>query len=609
MTAQADIRNFCIIAHIDHGKSTLADRFIDLCGAIEDRKMKEQVLDRMDLERERGITIKLQAVRLAYPANDGQVYELNLIDTPGHVDFTYEVSRSLKACEGAILLVDAAQGIEAQTLANLYLALDADLEIIPVLNKIDLPVARTEEVAEEIIQVIGGRRDEILAVSAKTGEGVEQVLEAVVRRVPPPGGSADERLAALVFDSHYDKYRGVITYCRVFDGEVRAGDRLLMMSTDKKYEVAEVGVFTPEMAPVDSLSAGEVGYIVSGIKTITEARVGDTVTFAQQPVERPISGFREAKPLVFCSFYPSLAEDVDELRASLEKLRLNDAALHYEQESSEALGFGFRCGFLGLLHMEIVQERLEREYDLDLVSTSPSVVYHVYLKDGSELTLDNPARWPQVTRIERTEEPVVEAQIIVSSKYMSQVIELCKKRRGDFTGSEYIGADRLNLSFRLPLAEILYDFYDNIKSLSRGLASFDYHFAGYQRADLVKVDILVNAEAATALSFICHRDEAHYRGKKVVEKLQRTIPRHQFQIPLQAAVGNNIVARMNVAPLRKDVTAKCYGGDITRKRKLLERQKKGKARMKMIGSVDIPQEAFLAVLTYDTPAKKRDKGN
>jgi len=609
MTAQADIRNFCIIAHIDHGKSTLADRFIDLCGAIEDRKMKEQVLDRMDLERERGITIKLQAVRLAYPANDGQVYELNLIDTPGHVDFTYEVSRSLKACEGAILLVDAAQGIEAQTLANLYLALDADLEIIPVLNKIDLPVARSEEVAEEIIQVIGGRRDEILAVSAKTGEGVEQVLEAVVRRVPPPGGSADERLAALVFDSHYDKYRGVITYCRVFDGEVRAGDRLLMMSTDKKYEVAEVGVFTPEMAPVDSLSAGEVGYIVSGIKTITEARVGDTVTFAQQPVERPISGFREAKPLVFCSFYPSLAEDVDELRASLEKLRLNDAALHYEQESSEALGFGFRCGFLGLLHMEIVQERLEREYDLDLVSTSPSVVYHVYLKDGSELTLDNPARWPQVTRIERTEEPVVEAQIIVSSKYMSQVIELCKKRRGDFTGSEYIGADRLNLSFRLPLAEILYDFYDQLKSLSRGLASFDYHIAGYQAAALVKVDILINAEIAEALSFICHRDEAHDRGKKVVAKLQRTIPRHQFQIPLQAAIGNNIVARMNIAPLRKDVTAKCYGGDITRKRKLLERQKKGKARMKMIGSVDIPQEAFLSVLTYDTPAKKREKGN
>ncbi|MBN2082830.1 elongation factor 4 [bacterium] len=608
MALKQNIRNFCIIAHIDHGKSTLADRVIDLCGAIEDRKMQEQVLDRMDLERERGITIKLQAVRLNYPSNDGQTYELNLIDTPGHVDFTYEVSRSLKACEGAILLVDAAQGIEAQTLANLYLALDADLEIIPVLNKIDLPVARPEEVAKEIVQVIGGRPEEILAVSAKTGQGVEAVLEEVVKRIPPPEGDDDAPLRALVFDSHYDKYRGVITYCRVFDGTVKVNDQLLMVSTKKKYEVGEVGVFSPEMLPVDSLKAGEVGYIVSGIKTITEARVGDTITYATRPSTKPISGFQEAKPLVFCSFYPSLAEDVDELRASLEKLKLNDAALHFEQESSEALGFGFRCGFLGLLHMEIIQERLEREYDLDLVSTSPSVVYQVHMKDGSLLVIDNPARYPELTRIDFIEEPVVEAQIIVPGKYMSQVIELAKKRRGDFVNSEYIGADRLNLTFRLPLAEILYDFYDNIKSLSRGLASFDYHFAGYQRADLVKVDILVNAEAATALSFICHRDEAHYRGKKVVEKLQRTIPRHQFQIPLQAAIGTNIVARMNVAPLRKDVTAKCYGGDITRKRKLLEKQKKGKARMKMIGSVDIPQEAFLAVLTYDTPAKKRDKG-
>jgi len=608
MAELANIRNFCIVAHIDHGKSTLADRFIDVCGTVDERKMQEQVLDRMDLERERGITIKLQAVRLAYPADDGQTYELNLIDTPGHVDFTYEVSRSLKACEGAILLVDAAQGIEAQTLANLYMALEADLEIIPVLNKIDLPVARPAEVADEIVQVIGGRREEILAVSAKTGEGVEAVLEAMVRQVPPPAGDSTAPLRALVFDSHYDKYRGVITYCRVFDGRVKAGDQLLMMSTRKKYEVGEVGVFTPEMQAVDSLSAGEVGYIVSGIKTVSEARVGDTVTFALRPADKPISGYQEAKPLVFCSFYPSLAEDVDELRASLEKLALNDAALHYEQESSEALGFGFRCGFLGLLHMEIIQERLEREYDLDLVSTSPSVVYRVHLKDGSLLVMDNPARYPDPTKVDFIEEPVVEAQILVPSKYMSHVIELSKKRRGELKGTDYIGADRLNLSFTLPLAEILYDYYDNLKSLSRGLASFDYHFAGYQRADLVKVDILVNGEPATALSFVCHRDEAHYRGKKVVEKLQRTIPRHQFQIPLQAAIGTNIVARMNVAPLRKDVTAKCYGGDITRKRKLLERQKKGKARMKMIGSVDIPQEAFLAVLTYDTPAKKREKG-
>jgi len=599
------IRNFCIIAHIDHGKSTLADRFIDICDAVEDRKMKEQVLDRMDLERERGITIKLQAVRLSYPANDGNTYQLNLIDTPGHVDFAYEVSRSLKACEGAILLVDAAQGIEAQTLANLYLALDADLEIIPVMNKVDLPVARPDEVAEEIVQVIGGSEEDILAVSAKTGQGVEAVLEQVIKMVPAPQGSTDEKLNALIFDSHYDKYRGVITYCRVFDGEVKSGDQLLMMSTKKKYELAETGVFSPEMEKVDKLSAGEVGYLVSGIKTLNEAQVGDTITSVYEPTDKPISGFQAAKPLVFCSLYPSMAEDVDELRASLDKLKLNDASLHYEQESSEALGFGFRCGFLGLLHMEIIQERLEREYDLDLVTTSPSVVYHVYLKDGEMLIVDNPAKYPDPTKVERIEEPVVSAQIIVPSKYMSQVIELSKKRRGEFVTSEYIGADRLNLTFKLPLAEILYDFYDNIKSISRGYASFDYHFDGYQVSNLVKVDILVNAEKADALSFICHRDEAHYRGKKVVEKLQRTIPRHQFQVPLQAAVGNNIVARMNVAPLRKDVTAKCYGGDISRKRKLLERQKKGKARMKMIGSVDIPQEAFLAVLTYDQPKKEK----
>ena len=604
MSKLEQIRNFCIIAHIDHGKSTLADRFIDLCGAVDERKMKEQVLDRMDLERERGITIKLQAVRLNYPSDDGKTYELNLIDTPGHVDFAYEVSRSLKACEGAILLVDAAQGIEAQTLANLYLALDADLEIIPVMNKVDLPVARPDEVAEEIVQVIGGSEEEILAVSAKTGQGVEAVLEEVIKRVPPPEGDSEEKLRALIFDSHYDKYRGVITYCRVFDGKVRTGDQLLMMSTKKKYEVGEVGVFTPDMVAVDELRAGEVGYIVSGIKTLNESQVGDTITSVYNPADKPISGYQEAKSLVFCSLYPSKSEDVDELRASLEKLKLNDASLHYEQEASEALGFGFRCGFLGLLHMEIVQERLEREYDLDLVTTSPSVVYNVYLKDGDVLVVDNPAKYPDPTRVDRIAEPVVSAQIIVSSKYMSQVIELCKKRRGEFINSEYIGADRLNLTFTLPLAEILYDFYDNLKSLSRGYASFDYHFAGYQDAQLVKVDILVNGEAADALSFICHKDEAHYRGKKVVEKLQRTIPRHQFQIPLQAAVGNNIVARMNVAPLRKDVTAKCYGGDITRKRKLLEKQKKGKARMKMIGSVDIPQDAFLAVLTYDQPKKK-----
>ena len=605
MLKQAHIRNFCIIAHIDHGKSTLADRIIEVCGAIEDRKMMDQVLDRMDLERERGITIKLQAVRLNYQSAGGKAYELNLIDTPGHVDFTYEVSRSLRACEGAILLVDAAQGIEAQTLANLYLALEANLEIIPVMNKIDLPVARPDEVAQEIVSVIGGKPEEILRVSAKTGEGVLEVLEEVVKRIPPPEGDPAQSLSALIFDSHYDKYRGVITYCRVFDGQVKAGDRLLLMSTERKHEVVEVGIFTPDMLAVERLSAGEVGYIASGIKTVSEARVGDTITSAERPVPEPIPGYQEAKPLVFCSFYSSQAEDVDVLRSALEKLKLNDAALHFEQESSEALGFGFRCGFLGLLHMEIVQERLEREYDLDLVSTSPSVVYRAQLKDGSMLVIDNPARYPDPTRIELIEEPIVAAQVIVPQKHMSAIIDLAKKRRGDFINSEYIGSERLNLSLKLPLAEILYDFYDQLKTVSRGLASFDYHFAGYEPSDLVKVDILVNGEKAEPLSFVCHRSESQYRGRKVVEQLQRTIPRHQFQIPLQAAVGLNVIARTNIAALRKDVTAKCYGGDISRKRKLLDKQRKGKARMKMIGSVDIPQEAFLAVLKYDQPKKER----
>ncbi|MCC7478942.1 elongation factor 4 [bacterium] len=603
MPALSHIRNFCIVAHIDHGKSTLADRMIDLCGTIDERKMQDQVLDRMDLERERGITIKLQAVRMAYKADDGQDYQLNLIDTPGHVDFTYEVSRSLKACEGAILLVDAAQGVEAQTLANLYLAIEAGLEIIPVMNKIDLPVARPDEIAEEIINIIGGSKDDVLRVSAKSGMGVRELLESVVRQIPPPKGDPSGPLSALVFDSHFDKYRGVITYCRVFDGTVKANDYVRMMSNDRKYEVAEVGIFSPEMRAVKQLSAGETGYLVSGIKTVTEARVGDTITNATNGVKEPIPGYREPKPLVFCSLYPSNSEQIDELRAALEKLKLNDAALHFEQESSEALGFGFRCGFLGLLHMEIVQERLEREYDLDLVSTSPSVVYHCYLNNGEEVVVDNPARYPDPTKIARIEEPMVAAQILCPEKYFSGLIDLCKKKRGVFVNSEYIGAERLNLHFTLPMAEILFDFYDQLKTLSRGYASFDYHFTGYQESDLVKVDILVNAVKADALSFICHRSESAYRGRKVVEQLQRTIPRHQFQIPLQAAVGNNVISRQNIAPLRKDVTAKCYGGDISRKRKLLEKQKEGKARMKSIGRVEIPQEAFLAVLRYDEPKK------
>ncbi len=600
------IRNFCIIAHIDHGKSTLADRFIDVCGTVDERKMQNQVLDRMDLERERGITIKLQAVRMNFQSADGNLYELNLIDTPGHVDFTYEVSRSLRACEGAILLVDAAQGIEAQTLANLYLALDADLEIIPVLNKIDLPVARPDEVAEEICSIIGGKPEDILRASGKTGEGVPELLEEVIRRVDAPKGNRESPLTALIFDSHFDKYRGVVTYCRVFDGRITAKDQLQMMSTGRKYEVGEVGVFSPDMMPVERLEAGEVGYVVSGIKSVFDARVGDTITNALKPAEKAIEGYAEAQSLVFCSFYPTLADDVEELKKALEKLQLNDAALHFEQESSEALGFGFRCGFLGLLHMEIVQERLEREYDIDLVITSPSVVYHVFLKNGSMLTVDNPSKYPDLTKIERIEEPTVRASIIVPSKYFSQIIELAKKRRGEFISSEYLGNERMNLSFMLPLADILYDFYDNLKTISRGLASFEYHFDEYQQSDLVKVDILVNGERAEALSFICHRSDSHYRGRKVVEKLQKTIRRHQFQIPLQAAIGNTMIARMNIAPLRKDVTSKCYGGDISRKRKLLDRQKKGKARMKMIGNVDIPQEAFLSVLTYDQATKKGD---
>lgn len=603
MTDLKQIRNFCIIAHIDHGKSTLADRFIDVCGAVDERKMKDQVLDRMDLERERGITIKLQAVRLSFNSADGNTYELNLIDTPGHVDFTYEVSRSLRACEGAILLVDAAQGIEAQTLANLYLALEADLEIIPVLNKVDLPVARPDEVAAEICSIIGGKPEDILRASGKTGEGVVELLEEVIRRVNHPTGDREAPLRALIFDSHFDKYRGVVTYCRVFDGRVKARDQLQMMSTGRKYEVGEVGYFSPEMERVDSLEAGEVGYVVSGIKSVGDARVGDTITTAVNPALEAIPGYAEAQSLVFCSFYPTQADDVEELKKALEKLQMNDAALHYEQESSEALGFGFRCGFLGLLHMEIVQERLEREYDLDLVLTSPSVVYQVFLKNGSMILIDNPSKYPEVTKIQHIEEPTVHATIIVPSKYFSQIIELAKKRRGEFISSEYIGNDRMNLTFMLPLADILYDFYDNLKTISRGLASFEYHFDAYKQSDLVKVDILVNGERAEALSFICHRSESHYRGRKVVEKLQKTIRRHQFQIPLQAAIGNTMIARMNIAAMRKDVTSKCYGGDISRKRKLLDRQKKGKARMKMVGNVDIPQDAFMSVLTYDQVTK------
>jgi len=593
------------VAHIDHGKSTLADRILELTAAVDPRKMREQYLDTMDLERERGITIKMQAVRLRYPADDGVTYDLGLIDTPGHVDFSYEVSRSLKACEGAVLLVDAAQGVEAQTIANLNLAVEEGLEIIPVVNKIDLPVARVKETEDEIIGLIGGSREEILRVSAKTGEGVEALLEAIVQRVPPPSGDAAAPLQALIFDSHYDPFRGIIAYIRVVNGAVKAGEQIAMMSTGKSFEASGVGFFRPEMQPAEQLTAGDVGYLFAGIKDIGDARVGDTITHKRTPAPRPIAGFKRAKPLVFCGFYASDNEDYDDLKAALARLSLNDSALHYEHESSEALGFGFRCGFLGLLHMEIVQERLEREYELDLIATAPSVAFEVELREGRVETVDNPALMPPPDEIAEIREPYVLGTILTPVQYQSALIDLCKKRRGELKGIRFITSERVNVTFYLPLAEILYEFYDALKSLSHGLASFDYDLAGYRASDLVRVDILVNKEPADALSFMVHRSRAQQRGREVVETLRRTIPRHLFAVPIQAAVGSNIIARETIPALRKDVTAKCYGGDITRKRKLLEKQKKGKLRMRSIGSVSIPQEAFLAVMGQQGGKKGR----
>ncbi len=596
-------RNFCIIAHIDHGKSTLADRLIEFTHTIDERKMKEQVLDRMDLERERGITIKAQAVRMIYRASDGQDYLLNLIDTPGHVDFAYEVSRSLKACEGALLLVDAAQGVEAQTIANLYLALEADLEIIPVINKIDLPAQRADEVMDELGQILGVTEEETLRVSAKMGVGVEDLLEAVVKRIPPPKGSVDETLGALIFDSHYDIYRGVVSYVRIFDGAIKRGRQVLTMSNGKKYEVGDIGVFQPEMTPLDELSAGQVGYVILGMKDVAMSRVGDTITDALRPRLEPFPGYKKMTPMVFCGLYTADGENFDDLRGALEKLSLNDSALFYEQESSDALGFGFRLGFLGLLHMEIVIERLEREYNLELIATSPSVVYRVTTTDGNVELIDNPGRFPDRGRIAMIEEPFVEAEVICPASHMSAVIELSKKRRGELVNMEHLTSNRVSLRFHLPLSEIIYDYYDLLKSSSRGYASLDYHFIEFRESDLVKVDILINKEKVDPLSFLCHRSVSAQRGRQVVDTLRRTIPRHMFQIPIQAAIGSNVVAREDIAALRKDVTAKCYGGDITRKRKLLEKQKEGKKRMRSIGNVNVPQEAFLSVLKVDKDKK------
>ncbi|ODJ49471.1 elongation factor 4 [Brochothrix thermosphacta DSM 20171 = FSL F6-1036] len=601
---QKNIRNFSIIAHIDHGKSTLADRILEKTNALTHREMKHQLLDSMDLERERGITIKLNAVQLSYNAKNGETYTFHLIDTPGHVDFTYEVSRSLAACEGAVLVVDAAQGIEAQTLANVYLALDNDLEILPVINKIDLPAADPERVRGEIEDVIGLDASEAVLASAKAGIGIEEILEQVVEHVPAPTGDLEALLQALIFDSVYDAYRGVITSIRVMSGTVKAGDKIYMMQTGKSFEVTEVGVFDPKVSPQDVLMAGDVGYLTAAIKQVADTQVGDTITHAENRAAEPLQGYRKMNPMVYCGLYPIDSSDYVDLRDALEKLELNDSALQYEAETSQALGFGFRCGFLGLLHMEIIQERIEREFNIDLITTAPSVIYHATLTDDTEVVVSNPSEMPDPSLIAYVEEPYVNASIMVPNEYVGAVMELTQRKRGNFITMDYMDDIRVNVKYEIPLSEIVYDFFDQLKSNTRGYASLDYEIIGYRQSKLVKMDILLNSENVDALSFIVHRDFAYDRGKVIVERLQKLIPRQQFEVPIQAAIGNKVVARSTIKALRKNVLAKCYGGDISRKRKLLEKQKAGKKRMKSVGSVEVPQEAFMAILKIDEDTKK-----
>lgn len=593
------IRNFCIIAHIDHGKSTLADRILEATSSISQRDMTDQVLDSMDLERERGITIKAKAVRLTYESPDGNEYVFNLIDTPGHVDFGYEVSRSLAACEGAVLVVDASQGIEAQTLANLYLAIENDLVIIPVINKIDLPNADPDRVMRELQDIIGFNPDEFIFASAKTGEGVQEVLEAIVQRVPPPRGDAKAPLKALIFDSHFDPYRGVIAYTRVMDGHLTTGQEIKLMATDKEFEVTELGVFKPEMDETESLSAGEVGYLAAGVKNVQDMHVGDTITSAKHPADEPLPGYRRATPMVFCGLYPIESSQYEDLRDALTKLRLNDASLVFEPETSVALGFGFRCGFLGLLHMDIIQERLEREFDLNLITTAPNVIYRVQMTSGERIEVDSPSKLPPTSKIEAIEEPYVQAGVIAPADYIGPIMELCQERRGQYKDMEYLSENRVRLVYNLPLSEILLDFFDRLKSRTRGYASLDYEYIGHFESDLVKLDILLNDRPVDALSCMIHREKAQERGRQLVEKLRDIIPRQLFDVPIQAAVGSRVISRETVRAIRKNVLQKCYGGDVSRKRKLLERQREGKRRMKQLGNVEIPQEAFMAVLKVD----------
>ncbi|HDG5456052.1 TPA: elongation factor 4 [Staphylococcus aureus] len=594
-----NIRNFSIIAHIDHGKSTLADRILENTKSVETRDMQDQLLDSMDLERERGITIKLNAVRLKYEAKDGNTYTFHLIDTPGHVDFTYEVSRSLAACEGAILVVDAAQGIEAQTLANVYLALDNELELLPVINKIDLPAAEPERVKQEIEDMIGLDQDDVVLASAKSNIGIEEILEKIVEVVPAPDGDPEAPLKALIFDSEYDPYRGVISSIRIVDGVVKAGDKIRMMATGKEFEVTEVGINTPKQLPVDELTVGDVGYIIASIKNVDDSRVGDTITLASRPASEPLQGYKKMNPMVYCGLFPIDNKNYNDLREALEKLQLNDASLEFEPESSQALGFGYRTGFLGMLHMEIIQERIEREFGIELIATAPSVIYQCILRDGSEVTVDNPAQMPDRDKIDKIFEPYVRATMMVPNNYVGAVMELCQRKRGQFINMDYLDDIRVNIVYELPLAEVVFDFFDQLKSNTKGYASFDYEFIENKESNLVKMDILLNGDKVDALSFIVHRDFAYERGKALVEKLKTLIPRQQFEVPVQAAIGQKIVARTNIKSMGKNVLAKCYGGDISRKRKLLEKQKAGKAKMKAVGNVEIPQDAFLAVLKMD----------